>query len=127
MSRVMEWDDGTPMEWDIDIAAIVRDILGAFPDSGPDTMPSVTELERIAEVAVTLCHRFAPNAPDAVLKEAAARTAAYLFQMPRGNITTERVGDMEAQYAPHRMAALRHSGAMSILSPWKSRRAGVIA
>ena len=94
---------------------------------GPGLTPEAEELGRIIETAVLVVCQYAPDAPAVVLKEAAARTAAYLWNMNRGPLVRERVGDQEAEVNVTRHAAFRHSGAMSLVSPWKVRRAGSIA
>ena len=94
------------------------------------------------EVASALVIAYAPNAPDKVQNEAVIRTVGWLLETPRGSIRsrTERrdvegaiedpgrrtSNETRVQYATSEKGALRHSGAMSLLSPWKQRRAGVI-
>ncbi|MCY4572907.1 MAG: hypothetical protein OXF01_08900 [Gemmatimonadetes bacterium] len=84
------------------------------------------ELDRVVEVAAHLVCRWCPDAPDVVLKEAILRCAGYLAEAPRENLAAEAAGQRRAEYAPGQLAALRHSGAMAVLAPWKVRRAGVI-
>ncbi len=84
------------------------------------------ELDRVIEVAAHLVCRWCPEAPDVVLKEAVLRCAGWLKDAPRENLISEGVGEMRAEFAAGQIAALRHSGAMAVLSPWKVRRAGVI-
>ena len=82
---------------------------------------------RLHPVAVALVERFAPDAPEAVQDEAAIRCAGWLAESPAGAIRGEVTGDIRTSYDGARsMGALRHSGAMGILSPWKVRRAGAI-
>ena len=81
---------------------------------------------RLLAVAAALVNRFAPDAPDAISNEAAIRTAGWLAEQPAAAITSETEGDIRTSYAPSMQSALRHSGAMSLLSPWKNRRAGTI-
>ena len=73
-----------------------------------------------------LVNRYAPDAPEAVRDEAALRVAGYLNEQPGAAVTSESVGDVATRYAAGNVSALRHSGAMALLSPWKVRRAGVI-
>ena len=84
------------------------------------------EAERILPVAKALVERYAPGAPDEMQNEAVIRTAGWLCEQPGAAIRSESTGDIETAYAPSMMSALRHSGAMALLSPWKIRRAGVI-
>ena len=81
---------------------------------------------RLLAVAAELVNRFAPDAPDAISNEAAIRTAGWLAEQPAAAIRAETEGDISTSYAPSQMSALRHSGAMALLSPWKARRAGAI-
>ena len=79
---------------------------------------------RLLPVAVELVNRYAPGAPDAVASEAAIRCAGYLAEMPAA-ARVEKFGDVEVQFGSG-LSALRHSGGMAILAPWKIRRGGVI-
>ena len=81
---------------------------------------------RLYPVAVALVERYAPDAPEAVQNEAVIRTAGWLDEQPRGGVRSETIGDEAYEYAPAMVSALRHSGAMALLSPWKVRRAGAI-
>ena len=99
------------------IAALTRDVLDADDEA---------KERRAVETAAELCCRFAPDAPDTVMREAIARCAGWLADAPSENLTAERVGELHAEYAAGQIGALRHSGAMSVLSPWKARRAGAI-
>ncbi len=86
-----------------------------------------TELAtRLLGVATELVKRYAPDAPDTVQNEAVIRTAGYLHEQPGAAIRSESAGDISTSYAATHLSALRHSGGMSLLSPWKQRRAGVI-
>ena len=81
---------------------------------------------RLLAVATALVERYAPDAPDAISNEAAVRSAGWLAEQPAAAIRAETEGDISTSYAPSQMSALRHSGAMALLSPWKARRAGAI-
>ena len=81
---------------------------------------------RLLAVASALVTRHAPAAPDAISNEAVIRTAGWLAEQPSAAITSETEGDIRTSYAPSMQSALRHSGAMALLSPWKIRRAGAI-
>ena len=74
---------------------------------------TLTDAEIAAALAVALVERYAPDAPPAVQNEAAIRS--------------EVTGDVRTTFDGARsLGALRHSGAMGLLSPWKVRRAGAI-
>ena len=81
---------------------------------------------RLLAVATALIEQYGANAPEAVENEAALRVAGYLHGQPKASIRAESVGSVSAEYAPSRQSALRHSGAMALLSPFKVRRAGAI-
>ena len=73
-----------------------------------------------------MVERYAALAPDGVLREAVVRCAGYLKEQPAASIRSESVGDLSTGFAPSNMSALRHSGAMALLTSWKIRRAGAI-
>ena len=81
---------------------------------------------RLLEVAKALVTRYAPAAPVAVQNSAVVRCAGWLAEQPAAAITGETEGDIQTSYAPTMQSALRHSGGMALLSPWKIRRAGAI-
>ena len=81
---------------------------------------------RLLAVAAALVDRYAPLAPAPVANEAAIRTAAYIHGQPSAAIRSETEGDVETEYAATHLSALRHSGGMALLSPWKIRRGGAI-
>ena len=85
-----------------------------------------TRLGTSAETAIALVDRWAPDAPDAVCNEAAIRVTGWLVEQPRAAIRSETTGDVRTDYAASMQSALRHSGAMALLSAWKQRRAGAI-
>ena len=75
--------------------------------------------------ATALVERYAPAAPAPIQDEAVIRTVGYLFD--RSAALQDRSSDgITAAQAPGQISALRHSGAMALLSPWKVRRAGAI-
>ena len=85
----------------------------------------VTDAGRLLVVVTELVEHYAPDAPDAVQNEAAIRAAGWLSQRPYA-ASGDTVGPLSASYAPGQHSALRHSGAMALLSPYKVRRAGVL-
>ena len=84
-------------------------------------------LDRLGAAAAALVERYAPDAPIAIKNEAVVRTAGWLAQQPAAAVRRESVGDISTSWSPALASALRHSGAMALLSPWKIRRAGAIA
>ena len=83
-------------------------------------------LDRLGAAAAALVERHAPGAPSAIKNEATIRCAGWLAQQPAASVRSESVGDIRTGFAPSMTGALRHSGAMALLSPWKIRRAGAI-
>ncbi len=85
-----------------------------------------TTATRLLSVATELVTRYAPLAPGAISNEAVIRAAGWLAEQPSASITSETEGDVRTSYSPTMISALRHSGAMGLLSPWRIRRAGAI-
>lgn len=83
-------------------------------------------VDALGAAAAALVERYAAGAPQSIKNEAVIRCAGYLADMPAASLTMSTVGPMTLQLAPARQSALRHSGAMALLSPWKVRRAGAI-
>ena len=82
---------------------------------------------RLLPTATALVDRFAPAAPEALANEAVIRTAGWLSEAPSSGARRESEGDISTTFSPAATGALRSSGAMALLSPWKARRAGVVA
>ena len=82
---------------------------------------------RLGAVASALVERFAPEAPAAIKCEAVIRCAGWLRESPSAGVRSETMGEISTTFTPSMTGALRASGAMGSLSPWKIRRAGVIA
>ena len=81
---------------------------------------------RLLPVVAALVDRYAPGAPDAISNEAAVRCAGWLAEQPGASVRGETMGDISTSWAPTMHSALRHSGAMALLTAWKVRRAGAI-
>ncbi|MCY4498408.1 MAG: hypothetical protein OXC14_14105 [Rhodospirillaceae bacterium] len=82
--------------------------------------------DRLYPVAVALVERYAPDAPEAIQNEATIRCAGWLSETPSSGVRSESIGDISTSWSPSMTGALRSSGAMSLLSPWKQRRAGAV-
>ena len=102
--------------------AVTIDAVGLAEAIGVDLATAV----RLLAVATALVNRYASAAPDAISNEATIRCAGWLAEQPSAAIRSETEGDVSTSYAPSMQSALRHSGAMSLLSTWKVRRAGAI-
>ena len=83
-------------------------------------------LDRLGAAAAALVERYAPAAPQPIKNEATIRAAGWLAQHPAASVRSESVGDIRTSFAPTHLSALRHSGALALISPWKVRRAGAI-
>ena len=95
----------------------------------PEIKPGLadTRIEALGATAAGLVEDFAPGAPATIKNEAVIRCAGWLSEQAKAGIRSETTGDITTDYAISNTGALRYSGAMSLLSPWKVRRAGVIA
>ena len=82
--------------------------------------------QRLGSVASALVEQYASGAPQVVKDEAVIRCGGWLREQPAAAIRSEGVGDISTSYAATHVSALRHSGAMSMLTGWKQRRAGHI-
>ena len=71
-------------------------------------------LTRIAATATAMVTKYSPNAPDAIHDEALVRLSGWLFDSDPSGAN------------PGGPVAMRASGAASLLSPYKIRRAGLI-
>ena len=91
-------------------------------ETGADTDRARRVLEAASEMAV----RYAPDAPTALLNEAVIRCGGYLLDQPADARRSETTGAVSTSWAATHTSALRHSGAMALLSPYKARRAGAI-
>ena len=81
---------------------------------------------RLLPVASSLVEKWAPAAPDPISNEAVIRCAGWLRGQPPTSMRREVIGSYETEPAVSMTGALRHSGAMALLAPWKVRRAGFI-
>ena len=79
---------------------------------------------RLGPVVSELVERYADSAPAAVKSEAVIRAAGWLAGNKPG-LRKVGVSNIDIEYSGGQ-SALRHSGAMSLLSPFKIRRAGAI-
>ena len=83
-------------------------------------------VQALGGAAAALVEAYAPDAPLVIKNEAVIRCAGWLFGQPSSNIRGEAAGELSIEYAPSMQSALRHSGAMALLTAWKVRRAGAI-
>ena len=84
---------------------------------------------RLLKVATEIVTRYVNNeeAPEAILNEACIRLSGWLYESPANRTSQIGIGpDISLRFNLSQNSALRHSGAMSLLSPYKRRRASPI-
>ena len=79
---------------------------------------------RLGPVVAALVERYSSGAPAAVKTEAVIRASGWLNASKPG-LRKVGISNVDIEYSGG-LAALRSSGAMALLSPWKVRRAGAI-
>ena len=92
---------------------------------GPAIGVDASTATRLRAVVVALVDHYAPSAPEAVSNEAAIRAAGWLAEQPNASIRSEREGEIQTDFAPSMTGAMLHSGAKSILYPWRAKTAGI--
>ena len=98
--------------------ATLKESIGAnFP---------LRRVNAIGAAAAALVGRHAPGAPGEIKDEAVVRCAGWLADQPMASVRDETTGDISTSYNTASLSALRHSGAMALLAPWRIYRAGVI-
>lgn len=81
--------------------------------------------ERLLAVVTASVDRAAPDAPEAVANEAAIRVAGWLFQRTNRGVIAQS-GDVQYRAGGGALSALRASGALALLAPWRPKRAGIV-
>ena len=110
---------------DLGALALATGALGqALGEANVGSLQFDTNLRRLGAAASALVERYAPGAPQAIRDEATIRVAGYLKEMPKAPIRSETVGPMTVDYAPSMTNAMRHSGALALLSPWEDPPGG---
>ena len=81
---------------------------------------------RLLPVATEIVTRYAPEAPDAIQNEAVIRVAGWLRDSPSSGFMEAKRGAREyTLHRAHLTGALRSSGAMALLRPYKAVGAGL--
>ena len=108
------------------MAVTAEAVAAALPERlGADRGYTADVLTNTATVALALIGRQGTaDLPESVELEAAIRATAYMLERPAA-VADVQGGEVRAGYPPGHLSALRHSGALAILGPWKQRRAGV--
>ena len=81
---------------------------------------------RYLGVASALVDKYADTAPAEVKREGIIRASGWLHSHPKSGAVSEAQGDIKTEWLYEASGCLRHSGAMSLLSPFKQRHAGAI-
>ena len=89
----------------------------------------LTRATRLLSVASELVNDYCDTCPEPIANESVLMVAGWLWGngASRGSIRSEGAGPLRITYASEQKNALKHSGAESLLSPFKVRRAAVIA
>ena len=77
-------------------------------------------------MATPIIERYAPEAPQVLQNEALVRFVAYMVESGTGAVMEKTVGPVTVKYITNHSAMFRNSGAASLLTPYKKRRAGAI-
>ncbi len=98
-----------------------------YPEIDIDIGEERERLELVGEAASALVERYSPGAPQRIRDLAVVRTCQYLLARSGASVSkvTEELGDWNhtLEFMPSMVSALRASGSMSLLSPFKIRRA----
>ena len=76
------------------------------------------ELDGLLATAAVMVETWCPEAPDAVMNEAAVRIVGYLVDRPSGAQTHSEIGEFQEQWSSGSTNAMYHSGAGALLSQW---------
>ena len=82
-------------------------------------------LDRLGATASALVEQYASSAPQVLRDEAVLRVVGRLLDTPGASLRSEQAGELRSDYAPSMTGALLHSGAKSLLYPWRRKTAGV--
>lgn len=91
-----------------------------------ETSLNDTALKRLGSVSAELVERFCSEAPQIIRDEAVIRCLGWLASRPADSRMSQDAVGVSTSWSPGMTGALRHSGAMSLLSTFKIRRAGKI-
>lgn len=89
-------------------------------------------LQTMIDSATAVVERYAPNAPESVKDEAVIRILGYQADAPRSTERTlssagKRKEIVRTEFQTIKMSnVFWHSGASSLLSPWREHRAGIL-
>ena len=88
----------------------------------------LTRATRLLSVASEMVNDYCDTCPEPIANESVLMVCGWIWGngSSRGSIRSEGAGPLRITYATHEKNALKHSGAESLLSPFKVRRAMVI-
>ena len=105
-----------------EITAAIIAAYGVNLPSGGDNPIEAADREDIPAAAAYIVCEYAPTAPQPILRVAALRVAAYMFDYAAASVVRAE-GDGEQQVFIRGFTnALRSSGAQGLLAPWRARR-----
>ena len=107
------------------MAAITMTIAQVRFATGIGTLTD-TDATRLGSMAAELVERYAPDAPSGVKLEAAMRCLGWWTQSPAWPISSRKLGETSVDYALHKLNPVVHSGASTILSPFRTNSMGVV-
>lgn len=101
----------------------LRGTLGLTGETGSPVTDG--DIDRIGEAIAAMIEKYAAAAPQALKNEAAIRVGGWLLEAPAASIRGQTIGPMTNEYAAGQYGAMLHSGAKSMLYPWRTKTAGV--
>ena len=106
------------------IASIDADLEGPSSDDPvlPTGVRTLAYWQRLLDGAVELVEGYAPAAPTSVKDIAIVRCAGHMHEHTWSSMSQLGDGGKQISFAVSHLSALRHSGAMAILSRFKVRR-----
>ena len=85
------------------------------------------ESVRLLALTTEMVMKFAPLAPDVIHTESIIRLSSYIRSRPHGSLQRLQAASVELEYQkPSGRSALRFSGVMNLLNPYKVRRGMVV-
>ena len=109
--------------------AILRSTLGLGANATVDPNFVYDEVDvgvqRLGAAVAARIEDYAPDAPDAAKDEGVVRGCAWLKDT-RGAHSQQTVGPLSVERPSNSAAWFLHSGTASMLTRWKTRRAGII-
>ena len=104
---------------------IAQSIIAAYAadlPQGSDNPIEGADREDIPQAAAYIVTEYAPTAPRPVLRVAALRVAHYLSDFAAASVTRAEGDGEQLTFVRGFQNALRTSGAVGMLAPWRKRR-----